>query len=73
VGPWLNKGWDWATDELRRAQISGRAKRISQGMPKLRDMEIDYGEIKGLVCQLAFEQKLSLIKELVTDKSYERK
>ena len=39
-------------------------------MPKLREIDVDYEQIKGLVCQLAFEKKLSLIKELVTEKSY---
>jgi len=39
-------------------------------MPKLREIDIDYEQIKGLVCQLAFEKKLTLIKELVTEKSY---
>jgi len=39
-------------------------------MPKLKEIDIDYEQIKGLVCQLAFEKKLTLIKELVTEKSY---
>lgn len=39
-------------------------------MPKLKEIEVDYEQIKGLVCQLAFEKKLALIKELVTEKSY---
>ena len=39
-------------------------------MPKLREIDIDYEQIKGLVCQLAFEKKLALIEELVTEKSY---
>ncbi len=33
-------------------------------------MAVDYEQIKGLVCQLDFEKKLALIKELVTEKSY---
>ena len=39
-------------------------------MPKLKEIDIDYEQIKDLVCQLAFEKKLALIKELVTEKSY---
>ncbi|MBA7549089.1 hypothetical protein ES705_41562 [subsurface metagenome] len=39
-------------------------------MPKLREIDVDYEQIKGLVSQLAFEKKLALIKELVTEKSY---
>jgi hypothetical protein len=39
-------------------------------MPKLKEIDVDYEQIKGLVCQLAFEKKLSLIRELVTEKSY---
>ena len=39
-------------------------------MPKLREIDVDYEQIKGLVRQLAFEKKLALIKELVTEKNY---
>jgi len=39
-------------------------------MPNLKEIDVDYEQIKGLVCQLAFEQKLALIKELVAEKSY---
>jgi hypothetical protein len=39
-------------------------------MPKLKEIDIDYEQVKGLVYQLAFEKKLALIKELVTEKSY---
>lgn len=39
-------------------------------MPKLKEIEVDYEQIRSLVCQLAFEKKLALIKELVTEKSY---
>ena len=39
-------------------------------MPNLKEIDVDYEQIKGLVCQLAFEKKLSLIKELVTEKNY---
>jgi len=39
-------------------------------MPKLREIDVDYEQIKRLACQLAFEKKLALIKELVAEKSY---
>jgi len=39
-------------------------------MPNLKEIDVDYEQIKGLVCQLAFEKKLALIKELVAEKSY---
>ena len=39
-------------------------------MPKLKDIDIDYEQIKGLVYQLAFEKKLALIHELVMEKDY---
>ncbi len=39
-------------------------------MPKLKEIDVDYEQIKELVCQLTFEKKLALIKELVTEKSY---
>jgi len=39
-------------------------------MPKLKEIDINYEQIKGLVYQLAFEKKLALIQDLVTEKSY---
>jgi len=39
-------------------------------MPKLREIEIDYEQIRDLVYQLAFEKRIALIKEIVRDKSY---
>jgi len=39
-------------------------------MPKLREIEIDYNQIRDLVYQLAFEKRIALIKEIVRDKSY---
>ncbi len=39
-------------------------------MPKLKELEIDYEQVKDLVLQLDFEQKKSLIKELSKDRSY---
>jgi hypothetical protein len=39
-------------------------------MPKLKDIEISYDQIKDLVLQLDFEQKMLLIKDLIRDRSY---
>jgi len=39
-------------------------------MPKLKEVDVNYEQIKGLVYQLAFEKKLALINELVMDRSY---
>jgi len=39
-------------------------------MPKLKELEINYEQIKNLVLQLDFEQKMLLIKELSKDMSY---
>ncbi len=39
-------------------------------MPKLKEIDVNYEQIKGLVYQLAFEKKLALINELVMDRSY---
>ena len=39
-------------------------------MPKLKEIDVNYEQVKGLVYQLAFEKKLALIEELVTEKSY---
>lgn len=39
-------------------------------MPKLREIDIDYEQIRDLVYQLAFEKRIALIKEVVRDKSY---
>jgi len=39
-------------------------------MPKLREIEIDYEQIRDLVYQLAFDKRIALIKDIVRDKSY---
>ena len=39
-------------------------------MPKLKEIEIDYEQIRDLVYQLAFEKRIALIKDIVRDKSY---
>lgn len=39
-------------------------------MPKLKDIDINYDQIKDLVYQLNFNKKMALIKEIVNDKNY---
>jgi len=39
-------------------------------MPKLKEIEIDYEQIRDLVDQLAFEKRIALIKDIVRDKRY---
>ena len=41
-------------------------------MPKLKELEINYEQIKNLVLQLDFEQKMLLIKELSKEMSYRK-
>lgn len=41
-------------------------------MPKLREIEIGYEQIRDLVYQLAFEKRIALIKEIVRDESYRK-
>jgi hypothetical protein len=40
-------------------------------MPKLKDIDIDYDQIRELVFQLAFSKKMSLFREIVQDKRYQ--
>ncbi len=40
-------------------------------MPKLREIDIDYDQIRELVFQLAFSKKMALIREIVQDKRYQ--
>jgi len=40
-------------------------------MPKLKEIEIDYEQIRDLVYQLAFEKRIALIKDIVRDKRYQ--
>jgi len=40
-------------------------------MPKLKDIEIDYEQIRDLVCQLAFDKRIALIKDIVSDNRYQ--
>jgi hypothetical protein len=41
-------------------------------MPKLKEIDINYDQIKELVYQLAFEKKMALIKEIVQEKNYQK-
>jgi hypothetical protein len=41
-------------------------------MPKLKDIDINYEQIRDLVYQLTFEKKMSLLKEIVRDKNYQK-
>jgi hypothetical protein len=40
-------------------------------MPKLKEIELDYEQIRDLVYQLAFEKRIALVKDIVRDKSYQ--
>jgi hypothetical protein len=40
-------------------------------MPKLKEIDIDYDQIRELVFQLAFSKKMSLLREIVQDKKYQ--
>ncbi len=39
-------------------------------MPKLKEIDISYDQIRELVCHLEFKKKMSLIKEIVKEKEY---
>lgn len=39
-------------------------------MPKLKEIDISFDQIQDLVCQLAFEKKMSLLREIVKDRDY---
>ena len=39
-------------------------------MPRLKEIDINYDQIRELVCQLEFNKKMSLIKEIVKEKDY---
>jgi hypothetical protein len=40
-------------------------------MPKLREIDVNYDQIRDLVYQLEFEKKMALIKDVVKDKRYQ--
>ena len=40
-------------------------------MPKLREIEINYSQVRDLVYQLRFDKKMALIKEITKDKRYQ--
>ena len=39
-------------------------------MPKLKEIDINYQQIKDLFSQLDFEKKMALMKEVIKDKRY---
>jgi len=40
-------------------------------MPKLREIEINYSQVRDLVYQLRFDKKMALIKEITKEKRYQ--
>ena len=40
-------------------------------MPKLKEININYEQVRDLVYQLAFEKKMALIREIVKDRRYQ--
>ena len=40
-------------------------------MPKLREIDVNYDQIRDLVYQLEFEKKMALIKDVVKDRRYQ--
>jgi len=40
-------------------------------MPKLKEIKLDYEQVRDLVYQLAFDKKIDLIKDIVRDKTYQ--
>jgi hypothetical protein len=42
-------------------------------MPKLKDVDINYEQIRQLFKQLDFEKKMSLIKEVARERGYKKK
>jgi len=41
-------------------------------MPKLKDVDINYDQVKELVRQLDFEKKMALIREVAREKEYKK-
>ncbi len=54
-----------------RSLVISRRERAESNMPKLREIDINYDQIRDLVYQLAFEKKMALIKEIVKDRRYQ--
>ena len=40
-------------------------------MPKLKEINVNYEQVRDLVYQLAFEKKMALIREIVKDRRYQ--
>jgi len=45
---------------------------IGMYIARIKNIDVNYNQIKELVCQLAFEKKMALIKEIVKDKDYRK-
>ncbi len=41
-------------------------------MPKLKDIDISFDQVRNLVSQLDFKKKTALIKEVIKEKSYKK-
>lgn len=41
-------------------------------MPKLKDFDVTYDQIRDLVKQLDFEEKIALMRELINEKGYKK-
>ncbi len=39
-------------------------------MPRLKEIDINYDQVRELVCQLEFSKKMSLIKDIIKEKEY---
>ena len=39
-------------------------------MPKLKEIDVNYDQIRELVCQLEFKKKMTLIREIIREKEY---
>lgn len=53
--------------------MKGLAEYLRSGvrMPKLKEIEINYDQVRELVYQLEFNKKMALIKEVIKDKRYQ--
>ena len=53
---------------LEAGELRGKQE---DNMPKLKEIDINYEQVRDLVYQLAFEKKMALIKEIVKDRRYQ--
>ncbi len=56
----------YVDDKVIRENVSGG------NMPKLKNIDINYEQIRDLVFQLEFEKKMTLIKDLTKNKTYQK-